>query len=52
MPSIEDQTSNLSAGSEKVSVEKYKDHSSIICVKNNFSSMNNPTFSYNFVSFE
>ena len=50
--SIEDQTSHLSADSEKVSNEKYKDHSSIICIKNKISSMNNPTFSHNFVSFE
>ena len=50
--SIEDQTSNLSADSEKVYVEKYKDHSSTICIKNKIASTNNPTFSYNFVSFE
>ena len=30
-PSIEDQTSCLSADSKKVSVEKYKDHSNKTC---------------------
>ena len=50
-PSIEDQTLYLSPDREKVSVEKYKDHSSKICIKNKISSMNNLTFSFNFVSF-
>ena len=48
----EDQPSNLRADMVKVSIEKYKDHPSIICIKDKISS-NNPKFSFIlFFSFE
>ena len=51
-PCFEDQTLNLRADRIKASIEKYKDHLSIICVKDKNSSINNPKFIFNFVSFE
>ena len=51
-PCFEDQTSNLRADRVKASIEKYKDHLSIICIKDKISSINNPKFIFNFVSFE
>ena len=48
----EDQPSNLHADRVKVSIKKYKDHPSIICIKDKISS-NNPKFSFIlFFSFE
>ena len=41
----EDQFSNLRADWGKASIEKYKDHPSIICIKDKISS-NNPKFSF------
>ena len=49
---FEGETSNLRADRVKASIEKYKDHLSIICIKDKISSTNNPKFIFNFVSFE
>ena len=51
-PCFEDQTSNLRADRVKASIKKYKDHLSIIGIKDKISSINNPKFIFNFVSFE
>ena len=49
---FEIQSSNLCADKVKASIEKCKDHPSIICIKDKVSSVNNPNFSFNFVSFK
>ena len=49
---FEGETSNLRADRVKASIEKYKDHLSIIYIEDKISSTNNPKFIFNFVSFE
>ena len=51
-PSFDDQILNLRADRAKASIEKYKNHLSIICIKGKISSIINPKFSFNFVLFE
>ena len=51
-PCFEDQTSNIFTDRVKASIKKYKDHPSIICIKDKISSINNSKFSFNFVSLE
>ena len=47
-----DQISNLRADRVKAFIEKYKNHPSMICIKDKISSIINPKFSFNFVSFD